>query len=64
MARSWPETAYHDEIACQPAAPAGVTKRARLVGRCWAAISAPRAIYGVREHPDEDVRKQVLAGWL
>jgi hypothetical protein len=27
----------------------------------WAGVSA---IYGVREHADEDVRKQVLAGWL
>jgi hypothetical protein len=27
----------------------------------WAGASA---IYGVREHPDEDVRQAILAGWL
>jgi hypothetical protein len=27
----------------------------------WAGVSA---IYGVREHPGEDARKYVLAGWL
>src|SRR3954451_14238367 len=41
MARSWSETAYHDGSTCQAAGPDGVTKRPRLVGRCWAAISAP-----------------------
>ena len=35
------ETAYHDGRACQAAGPDGVTKRTRLVGICWAAISAP-----------------------
>src|SRR3954466_9141320 len=40
MARSCAETAYHDGTACQAAGPDGVTKRPRLVGRCWAAISA------------------------
>ena len=45
MARSWAETTHHDGSACQAACPDGLPKRARLVGRCWAAEHAGPPIH-------------------